>query len=169
MSIQIRRGDKANLPASASDGQPLFVEDTGELYMGTGAGVVPVKIDNSNVIGGGQVVLALTCGMNISAFQVVAVRGDGLAYVADAAAVADADRVIGMAITSATAGNPVSVQQAGKIDNVGWSFTPGKTVYLGLSGAPTESLNVGAFQLPVGVALSASNLEVAIGLPIIFA
>jgi hypothetical protein len=52
MTIQVRRGLKANLPASAVDGQPLFAEDTQELYFGTGPSVVPIKIAGANVIGG---------------------------------------------------------------------------------------------------------------------
>ena len=51
MPIQIRRGNLSDLPASAVDGQPLFTEDTHELYFGLGASVVPLTIDAANVNG----------------------------------------------------------------------------------------------------------------------
>jgi len=37
--IRLRRGNKADLPASAPSGMPLWCEDTKELYIGTGNGV----------------------------------------------------------------------------------------------------------------------------------
>jgi hypothetical protein len=43
MAIRIRTGLRANLPASAVLGQPLFCTDTGEFFVGTGTGVVPVS------------------------------------------------------------------------------------------------------------------------------
>ncbi len=39
-NIRIRRGNKADLPASAPSGMLLWCEDTKELYMGTGSSVV---------------------------------------------------------------------------------------------------------------------------------
>lgn len=51
MAIQLKRGDKADLPATAEEGRPLVTLDTKELYIGTGSGISPVKIDNTNVIG----------------------------------------------------------------------------------------------------------------------
>jgi hypothetical protein len=113
--------------------------------------------------------VTLTAGQNVNAYQVVAVHSDGLAYIASAATLADADRIVGVAITSALTGNPIDVQQVGTINNLGFSFTPGATVYLGLTGALVQTPNAGVFELPMGVATSASQLEVQMGLPIIFA
>ena len=178
MSIQIRRGQKSDLPASAPDGQPLFVEDTQELYMGAVAGsppastVVPIKINAANIIGGGQTAITLTCGQNINAYQVVAVRSDGLAYIADASAVADANRIVGVATTSATTGNTISVQQVGVVNNNGFLFTAGESVFLGLVGALIQTVpsdTPGNFSVMMGVALSASQLELQIGTPVILA
>ncbi|MGG4492758.1 discoidin domain-containing protein [Brevibacillus reuszeri] len=41
--IKFRRGLKANLPSTATAGEPLFTEDTHEMFMGTGDGIVPVS------------------------------------------------------------------------------------------------------------------------------
>lgn len=114
-------------------------------------------------------ITTMTAGENVNAFQVVAVHGDGLAYKADAGNAADADRIVGVAITSASTGNTLQVQQIGVIDNLGFSFTPGAWVYLGNTGALVQTPNTGAFEQPMGVALSATRVEIEIGLPIIFA
>jgi hypothetical protein len=52
MTIQIKRGAKANLPATAPDGQPLFCEDTKELFVGTGTGVAQVNAADAKSING---------------------------------------------------------------------------------------------------------------------
>jgi len=114
-------------------------------------------------------IVTLTAGQNIGAYQAVAVRGDGLAYIADAGTLADADRFVGIAVTSALMGSTLQVQQSGTIDNVGFLFTPGTTIYLGLAGALTASPGLGLFELSLGVATSASQLEMQIGLVIVFA
>lgn len=48
--IQLKRGVKANLPASADTGEPMVTTDTHEVYIGTGAGVSPIKVDYTNVL-----------------------------------------------------------------------------------------------------------------------
>ena len=39
-SIRVRRGNRANLPASAPSGMLLWCEDTKELFIGTGDSVI---------------------------------------------------------------------------------------------------------------------------------
>jgi len=41
--IRFKRGMKDNLPVSADAGEPLFTEDTHEMFIGTGDGIVPVS------------------------------------------------------------------------------------------------------------------------------
>ena len=48
-TIQVKRGLVANKPASAAAGEPVYTTDTQNLYFGTGAAVVPLKIDAANV------------------------------------------------------------------------------------------------------------------------
>ena len=43
-SIRFKRGNKADLPQSASSGTPLWCEDSQELYVGTGNGVAKVGV-----------------------------------------------------------------------------------------------------------------------------
>lgn len=51
--IRFRRGNKANMPASAPSGMPLWCEDTKELYLGTGDNVelIGKNTDISNISG----------------------------------------------------------------------------------------------------------------------
>jgi len=49
--IKFKRGNKANLPATANVGEPLLAIDTGEMYYGDSSGNrQPLKVDKSNVI-----------------------------------------------------------------------------------------------------------------------
>jgi hypothetical protein len=49
-TIQLKRGLKANIPASASAAEPLVTTDTHEMYLGTGGGLSPLKVDYANVL-----------------------------------------------------------------------------------------------------------------------
>ena len=136
-----------------------------DMVVGTGA---ILEYSGTGQINASGIILLLEAGQNIGAYQAVAVHGDGLAYLADAGTIADAGRMVGIAITSALTGDTVKVQQVGTTQNNGWSWTPGEQIYLGLIGALTQTLNVGVFQLPIGIALAAQEIEVEIGLPIVF-
>jgi hypothetical protein len=48
VTIKIRRGLKANLPARAEDGELLYCTDTNELYVGKGESAAPVLL-NKNI------------------------------------------------------------------------------------------------------------------------
>jgi len=164
VKIIVDRGLEANLPFGFEQGRLYVTTDTNKIYGGTGINT-PLVLLGSSSVG----VVTLLAGQNINAYQAVAVHGDGQAYVADAGTVADADRFVGVAVTSAGSGNYVQVQQVGLVVNNGFLFTPGETVFLGLAGALVQTPGAGAFELPLGVALSASELTVQIGLAIIFA
>ena len=47
--IQLKRGLNANKPSTAAAGEPIWTTDNQNLSFGTGAAVVPLKIDASNV------------------------------------------------------------------------------------------------------------------------
>ncbi len=113
----------------------------------------------------------MTAAQTIGAYQVVAVHADGLAYLANSSNLADSSQTVGLAITSAiNPGNTLQVQQVGFLSNLGWNWpTPGKTLYLGLGGTLTTNPNTGVFELPMGTTISNTEVEVQMGLPIIFA
>jgi len=168
--LRIARGLRANLPSPPNSfvaGRPYFATDTGQLFIGTGLSTPMEQVSTNIATEATAIVLTLNAGENVNAFQAVAVHADGNAYKADAGNTADADRVVGIAITSATTGNSLTVCQVGEIDNAGFSFIPGSWVYLGTGGALVQTPNAGLFELPLGVAISASRLEAQIGQPII--
>lgn len=47
--IRFKRGNKADLPKSASSGTPLWCEDTNELYIGTDNGIAKVGADDTSI------------------------------------------------------------------------------------------------------------------------
>lgn len=112
--------------------------------------------------------LTLTAGENISSSHAV-VCHDGLAYNADASDADDAGYVVGLAVTSALAGNQVSIQSSGEIDNAGWAFTPGTPIFLDSGGGLAERATGTAFDQQIGVALSATRLFINLGDPILSA
>jgi hypothetical protein len=131
------------------------------------------QIDSSMIPGGGTVgpnlQVALVAGMNINAFQAISIHSDGKAYLADAGTAGDAGKVIGVAITSALAGNAITVCLDGEIDNLGFLFNPGDEIFLGLSGALVNTPGNGVFEQPLGIAASSSRLMLEVGLPIALA
>lgn len=127
------------------------------------------KFDPSVIPASGNGFFTLVAGQNIVAYQVVAVHGDGQAYVADVGNVSDASRVVGIAVTSAPMGQPVQIQQIGPVSNLGWSFTPGTMVFVGFAGTLVQTPSIGTFELPMGVATSVTQVEAQIGLSIVFA
>lgn len=110
----------------------------------------------------GSLTTSLIAGQNINAFQAVAVHADGQAYLADAGTTADINRIVGVALNSASTGNAVEIIQLGTVSNNGFLFTPGQAVYLGLAGALVQVSNSGAFELALGIALSSSKLALQI-------
>ena len=50
--IRLRRGNRANLPASAPSGMPLWCEDTQELFIGTGDGVKLIHTFDADTLDG---------------------------------------------------------------------------------------------------------------------
>jgi len=137
--------------------------------LGPGGIIDPSLLPGST--GGATVTTTLTAAQTIGAFQVVAVHADGLAYKADSSNFADSSQTIGIAISSAiNPGDTLKVQQVGFLSNLGWNWpTLGVTLYLGLGGTLTTSPNTGVFELPMGTTISNTEIEVQIGLPIVFA
>lgn len=107
VTIQVKRGLKANLPTTAAVGELLLATDTNELFKGTGTAVEAIKLDVANVIGlltGGKIdstllpPLAITevhVVANIAARDALTVQEGDVAVVTDATA----DPAVGAALT----------------------------------------------------------------------
>src|SRR5208282_1045050 len=119
--------------------------------------------------GGGGSTILLTAGQNILAFQVVYVGPDGNAYLASANNIVTLN-VVGVAVTSASAGGTFIAQAMGAVNNSGFTFTAGERVYVGDGGALVQAIpGDAAYEFPIGTAENTTTLLVSLGLPIVLA
>lgn len=101
-----------------------------------------------------------TAGESIVAGQAVVPGFGSQVLGADASDPLRMFSVIGLAVTQASPGMPVDVQRRGSFNVIGTAFTPGRAVYvdgLGLTQTPSYQ----ATALPVGVAISATQVFIA--------
>lgn len=102
---------------------------------------------------------------NINAFSVVALNSVGLAYMADKANLADANRILGIAAVSALTGGTLTVATTG-ILVTGAVWTPGP-LFVGTAGALTSTApSAPNYEFQVATAVSSSILIVSPQFPI---
>ena len=90
----------------------------------------------------------------------VVLDSDGKAIPADAATAAHR-AVTGITLGAAVQDAAVEVTAAGLIEHVGWTFTPGLPVFLGLAGALTQTLPPSAvFSKVLGMAVTPARISV---------
>lgn len=108
---------------------------------------------------GGGLVVGIA-GMALSGHQVVAYEADGDLVLASASQADQALAIVGITTGAASSGASVSVQRFDTIEHLGWTWTPGLPVFLGLSGALVQTPAGGSvFLKPLGVALTATRLS----------
>lgn len=141
----------------------------GEVVVGVQAGETR-RFDAAAFAGGDPVAttpgLYLMVAVAVTVGQVLALRADGMAELASAENLSHASMVAGVALASAMAGSTVGVARVGAVMG-SWSFVPGGRVYLGLFGELTQSPDVGAFQLDLGVAAAPDRVLFQPGLAIV--
>ena len=106
----------------------------------------------------------LTASGAISALRMVVAEAGAGRY-PDTSVAADAGRVVGMAITSASSGDPFDVLTSGEYTDAGWSWSPGP-VFCGASGVLTQTVGTG-WVLEVGRALSATRILIDVKTPLL--
>lgn len=106
---------------------------------------------------GGQV-LQRTAGQDLSALLVVYEDMFAQVWPADAAVEADVLALLGVTVTAAQGGQAVNVQRLGVIDDGGWSWAPGRRVYLAGQGRLTQDPPQDGFFVLIGTALAPSRL-----------
>lgn len=97
-------------------------------------------------------------GENLSANRVVRVSNT-LAYLCDAATSAHAGTVIGLTTGAALTGATATVQTAGLVQELTWTLTEGP-VYVGADGQLTQTVTGLAFVQQIGVAISATQINI---------
>lgn len=108
-------------------------------------------------------------GANLSGHRLVTLDSAGDAIYADSATAAHRDRIVGLVLTAATTGDPVTVQYEGDVTEGTWSWTPGATLFASTSGNLTEtppSLGGGdVFSQRVGWAVTATRIYIDLSRP----
>lgn len=90
---------------------------------------------------------------------------DGEVFVLDYRDAEHIDLVLGVSLTAAEAGQPLNVQRTGVIEDVGWSWQPGR-IWLGIDGQLTQTPPVDGFDVLLGAAVSATRITLNIQDPI---
>lgn len=94
----------------------------------------------------------------LSGHRAVRAVDDGTVAVCDAGTLSHAATFLGVSRDAASAGAPVSVQTEGELIEPSWSWTPGLPVFVGASGALTQTSPAAGFALVVGFAQSPTSL-----------
>ena len=96
-------------------------------------------------------------------YKFVTLNSNAQTVLASAADISVADRVLGALDEN---GETVT---SGLIENAAWTWTPGQSLYLGIDGnvVTTSTVDGAAFSLKVGYAISATQMFVKIGTPVI--
>lgn len=108
----------------------------------------------------GAAVITYPAAVPVSGHTAVVLDALGQCLPADCTVLTD-HAVAGITVHAATAGDPVEVTTRGVLEHLGWTFTPGLPVFLGLAGALTQSLPGSAvFSKVLGVAVSPTHISV---------
>ena len=108
--------------------------------------------------------LQRVAGETLSALRAV-YELDGEVFVLDSGDADHIDLLLGITLTAAAAGDPVTVQRSGVIDDAGWSWTPGR-VWLGVDGRLTQTPPANGFDVLIGSAVSATRITLNLSDPI---
>lgn len=112
---------------------------------------------------GGEV--TFVAGADLNAFLLVRLDANTQAIAADQSL---SGSVLGVTLASALQGEAVAMRIFGPVSNPAWSWTPGGSLFLGSSGAMTQTPPTSGYLVAVGSAISATeafiNIEPAIQL-----
>lgn len=97
-------------------------------------------------------------GENLSAKRAIRVEND-LAYYADGSNASQAGKALGVSVGAVSAGDTVTVRMTGMITEPTWTLTEGP-VFVGSNGQLTQSLAGLAFIQQIGVAVSATQINI---------
>lgn len=129
-----------------------------------GAGTI-IVYPPGTIINSDSLQLKFTSEGPVSSPRVMYTGATGPA-VADKDVLTQQDKILGVTITSAAAaGEEVSVVTEGKIDDPSFSFTPG-AIWLGNAGVLTQVKPTSGLLVQIAVAITATKINVNIGMAI---
>lgn len=108
----------------------------------------------------------VVAGEDISAYQVIVIGSDGLAYIADPTDINDFALTLGVAIQSASASGTLQYVSTGTIS--GGSWVEGERYFVGLNGSlSTTPRAIGAQWLQfIGVGKTSNSFNITMGQPV---
>lgn len=119
------------------------------------------SLDNSVIVQA-----TFTAGEALGGHRVVMIDSDTAIYF-DPSDEENAGRVLGLTSSAASLGESVNVVSMGKLNNPGWSLTPGTVYYASSTGNITSTPPSTGISIRVGVAVDSDTLDVHISEPYI--
>lgn len=161
MNIELREVKAYSLALSLEGGQTLALD-----------GSEPMALELARrgpqgppgLAGGASI--ARQASTALSGHRAVRERADGAVEYADPSTPLGLTTVLGITSGAASGGAHVTIVTTGEMEEQTWSWTPGALIYLGASGALTQTAPVSGWLMVLGVATSATSMIVRIAAPI---
>lgn len=112
--------------------------------------------------GSGGSSLSYLSASSLSGHIAITLDAQGRATPADCTLASHAHALMGITLGASGAGASAPVTLSGQLEHLGWTFTPGAPVFLGLAGAITQSLPPQAvFSKVLGVAVTPTRISIS--------
>lgn len=163
--IQLRRDTATNWATAnpvLANGEEGYEQDTQQRKVGDG-----VRAWNQLPYLANTPILTFIAGQTLSGHRVVKANGSGHAVYADNTVIGDSQLLLGMTLGAAVIGNSVTIAQSGNIVEPSWSWAPGQPVFLGATGAITQTPPSVGFLVTVGVAMTPTSMLMSLKQPIV--
>lgn len=106
-------------------------------------------------------------GFTVGGGRVLSLDNTGNLIYADNTINTTAETLIGISVNSAIPGDIVRIVYNGEADDSGWTWLPGKQLYVGINGVITQTPPTSGYVMPIGIARSPTKIVVQIRTPII--
>lgn len=119
----------------------------------------PGAVGNTNIV--------RMAGVALGGQRLVTTDAAGNAIYADNQVAAHANRVLGLTEGAASLGAPVSIRTGGEYDEPSWNWVPDTVLFLGTNGLLSATAPVNGFSLPIGYAITATKIFIAVKQPVV--
>ena len=128
--------------------------------------VLAVQLTELVVLQTGEDFAQEIAGETLGSKKLVCKRSDEKVYYPDNTDLTTKDIVIGLTTTSAAAADDtLNVLREGEIEDAIWSWTPGKSLFVGSAGLLTQTKPLSGYLLNVGSAITATKININIRTP----
>lgn len=157
-------------PPAPSEGIIIYSKN-GIIHSIDSTGIVEVltNIGSSGGSGGSNdhVDLPFDAGQPILAYKVITLNNTGHAIYASSDNLNHVNKVLGVSKNAANTGHRITIRNTGLLTNIGWQWSAGQPLYLGLNGDITSSADTGLFSNNIGYAVTETTIFINIGRSIV--